>query len=277
MPDRPPGRVVDLAGVIDENTETSLSALLRNLEAGTTVQMAILTVNSLDGEDINTVSLRVAEQWQLGRKGKDNGLLLTVAVRDRKYRFEVGYGLEEILPDSLVGSIGRQALVPYFKKGRYSEGIATATAEIIRVLADHYGVGITGLLPKTVRRQQNRNDGLIFSLIALTIFLLVLRSRRRRPGRGDFSSGGGGAVAADVMGMGHRVSSSSSGGGGATVPPTTVATVLRRRWRRFLRRRWRRFLLRWRRFLLRWRRFLRRRWRLRRWRRLRRLVKSGSG
>ncbi len=226
VPDRPPGRVVDLAGVIDDSTETRLSALLRDLEAGTTVQMAILTVNSLDGEDINTFSLRVAEQWQLGQQGKDNGLLLTVAVRDRKYRFEVGYGLEEILPDSLVGSIGRQALVPYFKKGRYSEGIAVASAEIIRVLADHYGVRITGLPPKTVRRQ-NRSDGLIFSLIALAFFLLVLRRRGRRPGRGGRGGpagmiffpgggwGGGGGFSGGGFG-GFSGGGGGFGGGGAS-------------------------------------------------------------
>jgi len=226
VPVRPPGRVVDLAGVIDDSTEARLSALLRDLEDKTTVQMAILTVNSLAGEDINTFSLRVAEQWQLGQKGKDNGLLLTVAVRDRKYRFEVGYGLEEILPDSLVGSIGRQALVPYFKQRRYSEGIFTATAEIIRILADHYGVSITGLPPKQVRRQ-NRSDGLIFSLIALAIFLLMLRNRRRRSGRGGRGGpagmiffpgggwGGGGGFSGGGFG-GFSGGGGGFGGGGAS-------------------------------------------------------------
>ncbi len=225
VPDRPPGRVVDLAGVIDSGTESRLTGLLQELEEKTTVQMAILTVDSLDGEDINSFSLRVAEQWQLGQKGKDNGLLLSVAVKDRKYRFEVGYGLEEVLPDSLVGTIGRRALVPWFRKGRYGEGIAVATGEIIRVLAAHYGVSITGLPPRPVRRQ-NENDGVIFGVFAFFVALTVLfnrfRGRRRggRPGSGMIifpggGWGGGGGFSGGGFG-GFSGGGGGFGGGGAS-------------------------------------------------------------
>ena len=114
--DQPANYVVDLAGLIDPQTEADLNHNLRELEDKTTAQLVVLTIDSLEGEPIEKFSLRTAEKWALGQKGKDNGVLVTVAVQDRKYRIEVGYGLEAVLPDSLVGSIGRQQLVPYFRQ-----------------------------------------------------------------------------------------------------------------------------------------------------------------
>ncbi len=179
VPAHPPGYVVDLADMLSPAKEKQLDDLLRGLEKQTTAQMVILTVDSLDDEDINSFSLQVAEQWKLGQKGKDNGLLFVVALKDRKYRFEVGYGLESVLPDSLLGSLGRQVLVPYFKQGRYGQGIAAATGEILRILGKHYGVTISGIgkLPVSSRsRNKSRLSSLIFFLFLL-FFLLLLYSR----------------------------------------------------------------------------------------------------
>ncbi|MCW5198154.1 TPM domain-containing protein [Desulfobulbus sp. F4] len=90
VPSSPPERVVDLANIIEPALEAQLVSALRELEEKTTAQMVVLTVSSLDGETIETVSLRTFMQWKLGQKGKDNGLLLTVALKERKYRFEAG-------------------------------------------------------------------------------------------------------------------------------------------------------------------------------------------
>jgi uncharacterized membrane protein YgcG len=103
------------------------------------VQMAVLIIDSLEGEPIEDFSLRVAEKWKLGRKRSqtgdpDSGLLLVVAVRDKKYRFEVGYGLEAVLPDARIGAIGRDALVPAFTEGRYLDGIYKAVDSVKRTL-----------------------------------------------------------------------------------------------------------------------------------------------
>ncbi|HFQ89418.1 MAG TPA: TPM domain-containing protein [Desulfobulbus sp.] len=229
VPRQPPGRVVDLAGVIDTRTEDRLAGLLQDLEQKTSVQMVILTVDSLDGEDINSFSLRVAEQWKLGQKGKDNGLLLSVAVRDRKYRFEVGYGLEEVLPDSLVGTIGRRALVPWFRKGEYGRGILVATGEVIRVLAKHYGVTITGLPQQRMRRSRNNStDSLVFFLIFLGVVVVGAMRRGRRsvggiggrrgPGMIFFPGGGwggGGGFSGGGFG-GFSGGGGGFGGGGAS-------------------------------------------------------------
>ena len=117
IPQMPSHYVVDLAGIINDDVEYRLNGYLQELEQKTTVQFIILTIQSLEGESLEEFSITTAhDTWGLGQKGKDNGLLLLVSLDDRKYRFEVGYGLEGILPDSLVGTIGRQFLVPFFIK-----------------------------------------------------------------------------------------------------------------------------------------------------------------
>ncbi|NNL76728.1 MAG: hypothetical protein HKO68_10380, partial [Desulfobacterales bacterium] len=131
IPALPPDPVIDLADIIDDSVETKMNRYLRELESKTTAQMAVLTLKSLEGQNLEEFSITVAhDKWKLGHKDMDNGVLLVVALNDRKYRIEVGYGLEGVLPDSLVGSIGRQYLVPNFRKGDYSSGIYTATVVI---------------------------------------------------------------------------------------------------------------------------------------------------
>ena len=146
VPDRPSAYVIDLAGVINDNVEATLNGYLRELEEKTTSQMVVLSIDSLEGESIEDLSINIAhDKWRLGQKGKDNGVLLLVAIQERKYRIEVGYGLEGVIPDSLAGSIGRQYMVPYFKKGDYSTGILTAALAVISEIASDAGVEITAV------------------------------------------------------------------------------------------------------------------------------------
>lgn len=203
-PPVPSNYVVDLAGIIRDDLEAQLNSYLRDLEQKTTAQVVVLTVQSLDGEDIAGFSLRMAEKWKLGQKGKDNGLLITVALHDRKYRFETGYGLEGILPDSLVGSIGRQHLVPYFKKGNYSTGIFNATIAVVRTISASEGVEITGMPEIKLKDNKVKKIGLFNVIMVLVIFVVVLYLFIKHPGllilllfsssgsrRGSWSSGGG--------------------------------------------------------------------------------------
>lgn len=214
----PPDYVVDLAGILDDSTERRLSASLRELEQKTTVQMVILTLQSLEGEDIEGFSIRTVERWKLGQKGKDNGVLLTVSVQDREYRFEVGYGLEGFLPDSLAGSIGREYLVPYFRKGDFNAGIVNATQAVIRTIAAHEGVEITDIPPARRAPPQRVGkkvpgmgilDMIVVGIVLLGVLLLfikhpglclllLLTSGRGRGGwtgggwsGGDWTGGGG--------------------------------------------------------------------------------------
>jgi len=218
VPSQPPNYVVDLAGIINSNAEASLNSYLKELELKTSAQVVVLTITSLDGESIENFSINLAhDKWKLGQKGKDNGLLLLVAIDDRKYRFEVGYGLEAILPDSLVGSIGRQYLVPYFKKGDFSTGILTSTLAVINIIATNADVTLGDLPRMEVRRNYNNEGatklspiGKLFSLLVivamiyffikhprLAFFLLMMTMmgggrRSGWSGGGGFGGGGGG-------------------------------------------------------------------------------------
>lgn len=131
--------VIDLANIIGSDTSAQLNTSLHNFEQKTSAQMLVLTVQSLDGQSIEEFAFNTKEEWKLGQKDKDNGILLVVALKERKYRFEVGYGLESVLPDSLIGAIGRENLVPYFRKGEYSTGIYNAMQTIIGIVSINDG------------------------------------------------------------------------------------------------------------------------------------------
>ncbi len=132
------GRVVDEAGILSAATRQTLSTLLSAHEAATTNQVAVLTVSSLDGETIEAFSLRVAEAWGLGTAENDNGVLLTVAVADRKMRIEVGYGLEGPLPDAVAGRIIRNEIAPHFRQGDYDAGVLAGVQSILGAIEGTY-------------------------------------------------------------------------------------------------------------------------------------------
>jgi uncharacterized protein len=124
-------RVNDLAHILSEGTEKELEGILRDYERKTGNQIAVLTIPSLDGEPLEDYSMKVAETWKLGQKGKDNGVLLLVSKNDRKLRIEVGYGLEGELTDGICGGIIRNVMTPQFKKGDFDGGITDGVKTII--------------------------------------------------------------------------------------------------------------------------------------------------
>jgi uncharacterized protein len=225
IPDRPTRYMMDLAGVVEDGAEGKINGFLQELEQKTTAQVVVLTVDSLDEVPLEDFSLQVAEKWGLGRTGKDNGLLIVFAMKERRYRFEVGYGLEGILPDSRVGTIGRQYIVPYFRQGDYSSGVAGAALAAANVIADNSGVEITGM-PKLRRtgggagRAERGRGGIGSTILTILFFLGFLYMLIRHPRlllmmvlfsglgrRGGWSSGGG-------FGGGGFGSFGGGGGGG---------------------------------------------------------------
>ncbi len=128
------GRVTDNAEILSASVRTALTERLKAHEDRTGNQIAVLTVSSLEGESIEEYAEAVFKEWKLGQKGKDNGILIIVAPQDRRMRIEVGYGLEGALPDSLAGSIIRNAMTPRFKTGDYGSGIEAGVNAVITVL-----------------------------------------------------------------------------------------------------------------------------------------------
>jgi len=231
IPALPAAPVVDLAGIIDNGTESKLNRYLKELETKTGAQMAILTLTSLEGQSLEELSIHIAhDQWKLGQKGKDNGVLVIVALNEKKYRIEIGYGLEGLLPDSLVGDIGRQYLVPNFKKGDYSGGIYAAAVVIANEIARDAGVEISGLPAVKMGYPPNKGKkspgvfGKIFSLLFFVIMVILFIKNPRlfltyllfssMGGRGGHWGGSGGGFGGGGGGFGGG--GGGFGGGGAS-------------------------------------------------------------
>ncbi|MGE5236061.1 MAG: TPM domain-containing protein [Acidobacteriota bacterium] len=128
------GRVNDYAGMLDDGTRGRLEAKLAQLEKATGDQVVVLTIESLGGEPLEDYSIKVAQTWKLGQKGKDNGVLLLIAKDDRKMRLEVGYGLEASLTDALSSRILNNVVRPRFKAGDFAGGIAAGVDAIVGTL-----------------------------------------------------------------------------------------------------------------------------------------------
>lgn len=125
--------VNDYAGILDAQTKTQLDSSLKQIYDSGIAQYSIVTIKSLEGKDIESYSLNLA-QGNLGATDKNNGLLLLISFDDKQYRFEVGRGIEYILNDAKIGRIGRNYLVPNFRTGDYSKGILDASLAVKSIL-----------------------------------------------------------------------------------------------------------------------------------------------
>ncbi len=217
------GRIVDNANIISRKDEAEINAFLENVENSTGAQVAVLTINSLEGESLEDFSMKVAEKWKLGQKDKDNGALVLVALKERKVRIETGYGLEGILTDTKCGLILRNVIIPEFRNGDYSEGILKGVKNIAGLITNN-----EELVSKKVLKESDGDNSymgilygflwvfgwfILFSCIASgrsNHFLpwIIFTSAYRKSHRG--SSGSHSSSGSFFNGSGH----SSFGGGG---------------------------------------------------------------
>ena len=198
----PADYIEDRAGIIDASTKAGLSSRLKSLNEKTGIQMVVLTVPSTEGIAIEEYSIERAQKWGIGQKGKDNGILFVVAVNDKKYRIEVGYGLESVMPDSLAGSIGRQYMVPKFRQGDFSGGINDAANAVIGTVAKAYGTEVEGAAPAAPVKQSRGKGKSIPSAFFLLFIAIIVLSRIFSPfGRRSFGrrQEGSGSEAADSV------------------------------------------------------------------------------
>src|SRR5579863_1784418 len=141
---KPQGYVNDFAGVLSAQAKDKLTVLCAEVQQKTKAQIAIVTVSSLEGEPIEQFSIDLATAWGIGPKQKDRGVLILLAPNDRKYRVEVGYGLEAILPDGKVGGFGREA-VPFLRQNDYSGAVLLITQCVASVIAEDRKVALDTL------------------------------------------------------------------------------------------------------------------------------------
>jgi len=128
------GRVTDTAEILSEATRRSLATILKAHEDRTGNQIAVLTIPTIGGEDIEEYAVEVFNTWELGQENRDNGVLIVVVPNDRRMRIEVGYGLEATLTDALAGRIIRSVMTPKFKNGDYDAGLAEGVKAVVAVL-----------------------------------------------------------------------------------------------------------------------------------------------
>ncbi|MBE0500691.1 MAG: TPM domain-containing protein [Desulfuromonadales bacterium] len=181
---QPTGYVNDLAGVVSAETELKIERFLRDFEQSDSTQLVVLTIDTLAGEPLEEYSLRVAESWKIGQKGKDNGALLLIAKQERKIRIEVGYGLEGRLTDLLTGRIIDREISPRFKGGDYDGGViagVVAMAEAVR--GEYQGSG------SPVNQKKRSPWGSLALLLFLGPGLLMLSRGGGHSGRGRRNSG----------------------------------------------------------------------------------------
>lgn len=187
--------VNDFAGVLDATSEAQLNDLCRQVDQKAHAQIAVVTIKSTDGQDIVSYSVALYQAWKIGPKSSSRGVLILLAVEDRKYWTNVGYGLEPILPDGKVGGFGREA-VPLLRSGRYGGAVSLMTSRVASVIAQDTGVTLEGaqaLLPQ--RNAPAGGDigggGLVVGLVVLVLFVLVIRALTRGGGSGRGSGGSG--------------------------------------------------------------------------------------
>jgi uncharacterized protein len=130
---KPVGYVNDFADLYSESFERRLEEELKSLEASTSAEIAVVTVTDLQDTPIEDFAVRLFENWKIGKKGKDNGVLVLIAKNEREARIEVGYGLEGVITDARAGRIIRDGMTPSFKEGNYEEG----TEEAVTVLTKY--------------------------------------------------------------------------------------------------------------------------------------------
>ena len=214
------GPVVDAAGAIDASREQAISNALRAIHQAGGSQINVLTVRSLHGLPIEQASIQVVDQWKLGGRKTDNGVLLMVAAEDRKLRIEVGQGLEGVLTDADSKRIIEESIVPLFRSGDMGGGILVGVYQIAKKTDPT--IDITPYLEgQAVRRVSERGHsrlgpGFIIFLIIVFLFFRMIGGGRRRRGfyGGGFGGGGWGGGGFGGGGFGGGGGGGWGGGGG---------------------------------------------------------------
>jgi len=221
---KPTDYVNDFAHVLDQNTIAQLDNICQQIDQKAHAQIAVVTIKSLDGSDIESYAVDLFKKWGIGSKATDRGVLILLATQERRYRTEVGYGLEPILPDGKVGGFGREA-VPLLKQNDYNGAVALMTTRVADVIAQDAGIQLTGARPRAPTPVQEPGTGLsVGGIVVLVIIgLIVLFTPLGRlllwglllgggRGGGGFGGGGFGGGGGGFGGFGGG----SSGGGGAS-------------------------------------------------------------
>lgn len=218
------GPVVDEAGVVSKETRRELDFTIRRLQEAGGPQVNVVTVESLQGLPIEMASIKIAEAWKIGDQKRDDGVILLVAMKDRKIRIEVGQGLEGFLTDLDSRRIIDEQMVPHFRKGQTDFGILLGTKAIIAKVAPAHAKGEFAAMPA---RERSSSGEMPLPLLLVIIVVFIIASRLQKRGRyrrfrgydprrsaGGWTSGGGYWSGGGGGGGGFSGGGWSGGGGG---------------------------------------------------------------
>ncbi|MFA5087404.1 MAG: TPM domain-containing protein [Candidatus Omnitrophota bacterium] len=231
IPEASHGYISDNANLISSTDRRKISQLAAELEKKTTAQIAVVTLPTTLPESIQGYSVRLYDKWKIGQKGKDNGVLLLIAVDDRQAWITTGYGLEGALPDVICGKIVNETIIPFFKRGQFSEGISAGAVAIMSLVAKEYGVTVTGQeteIYAEVHRQPSGVEQFFGFLLTVFLTFIILGTRtgfltwfllgslgHRRGGYwyGSGSHGSSGGFGGGFGGFGGGMTGGGGGGG----------------------------------------------------------------
>lgn len=229
----------DYSNILNSNEIETIVSLGKELEDKTGAQSIVVIIDTTDNIPIENYSIKLFRSWGIGQKAKDNGLLILVAIKDRKWRVEVGRGLEGVIPDALSNRVMESLATDDFKNDNYGSGIIKSYSTFNDLIAEEYGVTLSKSLNIEIPKESNRQDsssifdaipiGIILVLLILdiifnrgriirTIFKILFWSsffgRRGGPGgRGSGGGGGFGGFGGSDGGFGGFGGGSSNGGG----------------------------------------------------------------
>jgi len=191
---KPSGLVNDFAGVLSPPYEARIGRVTGELLKKTGTAVVVVTMTDLGGAEYNDYANRLYSAWGIGKKGEDKGVLVFVAVKERKMRIETGYGVEGIIPDGLAGEIRDRYMIPHLRKNNFDEGLLNGTLAIAQVIAKDAGVTLTGETRPAAPRKESRVPLFFPLLVFIFLFFFVLSRRRRGSGLfwGPLILGGGG-------------------------------------------------------------------------------------
>jgi uncharacterized protein len=228
----PRGYINDFANLIEPGELQKLNSLAVALEQKTTAEIAVVTLKTVEPYDVQDYSVRLFDKWKIGKAGLDNGVLILVAVEDRKGWITTGYGLEGAIPDAEASRIYNKIMVPYFKKEEFSKGILAGSIAIVDLAAREYNISIEDL-PELSKQyvepvQESALGSFIQSLFTLIFFIfffglrmglfgfLLFGTGRRRGGHwyGGGLTGTGGGFGGGFGGFGGGFTGGGGAGGG---------------------------------------------------------------
>lgn len=206
--------VADNAGVLDTKAERALNRRISDLQRKTSADIAVVTLRSLRGQTIEDAALEIGRKYNVGKSGKNNGVVFLVVTKDRKVRIEVGYGLEGVINDAKAGRILDEQVLPYFKQGKYQGGILRGTHVLSQEIASSYGVTLADAYKVGKPPSSASSKNIMWLYVIIFVLAFILPSRRRygygRRYSSFGSSFGGGSFGGSFGGGG------GFGGGGAS-------------------------------------------------------------